>query len=353
MSQRNPPRSSRLAALRTLVLGAALLVASGATAQVGGQAPAGAESSGTPSIFAGSMVSLRQQVGAPSFMKDALPDYNPNVSAALLLAPRVRLGDRFSLSAMITITRELTNSDWTTDDGETTLSDTFLTLGAALWNNPKLGLGLSASAQLRLPTSKPSLQNSMIGAALFGLTASWSKGFAPLGWQQSLSIALIGRVGPFAHRYATGSFDSPWLEGCAELPSGCGQFSNDGARNPVWRAQGIGAVTWGPAPKLSLSLQGGVFYDKLGEIPTATSRSGFEVPRSGTDPDARGIVFTALYLNYSVAPAVSVALGTETAHLQLQPDSTYRQPFFNQFTTVLLAVRLFPDALVAGLRSGS
>lgn len=338
--------------LSVSALGLLSLLASPVMAQVGGQAPAGAETDGTPSIFAGSMVSLRQQVGATSFVKDALPDYNPSVSTALLIAPRVRLGSRLSLSAMITVTHETTNSDWTTDNRETTLSDTFLTLGAPLWSSKDLGLGLSASAQVRLPTSKPSWQNSMIGSALFGLTGSWSASFAPMGWSQSLSVALIGRWGPFVHRYSDGSLESPWLEGCAELPSGCGRFSHDGSRNPIWRAQGITAITWGFAPKLTLSFQGGVFYDKLSEISGRTSRSGFDVPADPTDPNARGIVFTAFYLNYALHPGVSLALGSETAHLQLQPDSTYRQPFFNQFTTVLLAVRMFPDAIVSALRAG-
>ena len=157
-----------------------------ALAQVGGQAPAGASSTGggTPSIFAGSMVSTRGVLGANSIDKSADPTWNPNVGMALLLAPRVALGQRFSLSALLTVSREFTHEDWTTQSGETTLSDTFLTLGASIWSSKELGLSLSGAAQVRLPTSKPSQQNTMILAGLAGLGLSWSGQFAPMGWSQ-------------------------------------------------------------------------------------------------------------------------------------------------------------------------
>ena len=340
------------------VLGAALvaqLPARFAVAQVGGQAPAGASSSGggAASIFAGSMISTRGLLGANSIDKSADPTWNPNVGMALLLAPRVALGDRLSLSALLTVSREFTHEDWTTQSGETTLSDTFVTLGASIWSSKELGLSLSGAAQLRLPTSKPSQQNTMILAGLAGVGLSWSGQFTPMGWSQSVNVALIGRTGPFVHRYTTGSTDTPWVDGCAELVGGCSQFSHDGVRNPAWRHQGIAALTWGPHPRLSLSLQGGVFYDLLTPQPKVTSRAGFEVGSSKLDPDARAIVFTAAYLNFVVTPAVSIAAGVETAHEQLAPDSTYRQPFLNRFSTYLIAFRLFPDALVAGLRSPS
>jgi hypothetical protein len=310
-----------------------------ALAQVGGQAPAGSGASSS-SRFAGSMVSLRNQVGAPSFNRGALPDYNPNVSIAMLIAPR-------SLSALTTVTRELTDADWTTQAGETTLSDTFLTGGVGLLSSKSTGLALSGALQVRAPTSKSSLANGMVAGVLAGFTGSWSASFAPFGWKQSLSLALIGRVGPFFHRTTTGSLQTPWLDGCAELAGGCGQFAHNGVRTPLWRAQGIGALTWNPLDRLSISFQGGVFYDRLRDVAAATSRAGFVVPADPTDPSARGIIFTALYANLSVHPALSFALGSETGHLQLAPDSTYRQPFFNQFTTVLFAVRVFPDALFA------
>lgn len=346
--------SRRILLLSTLVATlAAALPTRSASAQVGGQAPAGASSSGggTPSIFAGSMISTRGVLGANSIDKSADPTWNPSVGMALLLAPRMALGDRFSLSALMTVSREFTHEDWTTESGETTLSDTFVTLGAGIWSSKTLGLSLSGAAQLRLPTSKPSQQNTMVVAGLAGLGLSWTGQFAPMGWSQSLNIALIGRTGPFVHRYTTGSTETPWVDGCAELVGGCSQFAHDGVRNPAWRHQGIAALTWSPHARVSLSLQGGVFYDLLTPQPKATSRAGFAVSSSELDPDARAIVFTAAYLNLVITPAVSIAAGVETAHEQLAPDSTYRQPFLNRFSSYLIAFRLFPDALVAGFRS--
>ncbi len=346
----HPQRSRRprwpRAGLRLLLGVAVALAPPAALAQVGGQAPGGAASgAGSASIFAGSMIETRAVVGATTFDKSADPTWNPSVGSAIVLAPRVRLGAGLSLSAMTTLSREFTDEDWTQASGETTLSDTFVTFGAPIVANPALGLSLSASLQLRLPTSKISLSNSMIFGSLVGVTAAFSKAFAPLGWSQTLSMALIGRGGPFAHRYTTGSLESPWLGNCPSLREGCERYSHDGVRNPAFRWQGIAALDWGPHPRIGLSLQGGVFYDTLSDSAPARTASGLRIAPDASDPSARGIIFTAAYVNVTLTDELAVAAGVETAHEQLGPDSRPRAPFYNRFSSVLIALRLFPDAL--------
>ena len=290
-------------------------------------------------------------VGATTFDKAADPTWNPSVGSALVLAPRVRLGAGLSLSALTTIAREFTQEDWTQASGETTLSDTFVTLGAPILASPELGLSLSASLQLRLPTSKISLSNSMLFGTLVGVTAAFSKRFAPFGWAQTVSLALIGRGGPFAHRYTTGSLESPWLGNCASLSEGCERYSHDGVRNPAFRWQGIAAFDWGPHPLVGVSLQGGVFYDTLSDSAPSRTTSGLLIAPDRSDPSARGIVFTAAYLNVTLTEELAVAAGVETAHEQLGPDSRFRSPFYNRFSSVLIALRLFPDALAGRVRA--
>ncbi len=342
--ERFPRRA--IACLTILVV---VLSASYASAQVGGTGPAGV-SAGKGTRFAGSMVSYRNILGAVGTQKSADPTWNPYYAMALLMAPRVRLTNRLSLSGMIIATRELTDSDWTTERAETTLSDTFLTFNFRL---TKLGpVGLSASAQLRLPTSKASQARTMIGAGLVGLTAAGGGSFSLGGWNNRFSLALIGRFGAFMHQYTTASLESPWLEGCAELAGGCSRFSHSGVRNPMTRTQGIGALTWIPLPKLSISAQFGVFYDTLYDLGSTESQAGLSIQADATDPDARAIVFYILSANFVVTKSLSIAAGSETAHLQLAPDSSHYTPFFNRNTTLFVAFRIFPDALIAQLRGG-
>ncbi len=338
------------AILAAALLSAALLVPGLGFAQVGGTGPAGV-SAGKGTRFAGSMVSYRNIVGAVGLDKSAEPTWNPYYAMALMLAPRARLNGRFSVSGMIIGTQELTRSDWTTDAGEMTLSDTFITVNAAL---TRLGpVGLAASAQLRLPTSKASQARTMRGAALAGLTASYGGSFSIGGWKNRVSLALIGRFGGFWHKYTTAGLETPWLDGCADLVGGCGRFAHSGVRNAETRTQGIGALSWMPWSRLSISAQFGVFYDRLYDLAPAETRDGLSVAADASDPDARAIVFYVLSANFVVNKSLSIAAGTETAHLQQAPDSTHRRPFFNRNTTLFVALRLFPDAIVASLRGGS
>ena len=337
----------RIAVVVMMMAFTTLVAPSHGVAQVAGTGPAGV-TAGKGTIFAGSMVSYRNVVSAVSLDKNIEPTWNPYYAMTLMFAPRVRVSKRLSISGMITASRELTGSDWTNEAGEATLSDTFLTASYRIGG--VAGFGLSASGQLRLPTSKSSLARTMRIAGLVGFVGSWGKSFSIVGWRQRVSLALIGRYGWFGHKYTTASLDSPWLDGCADLVGGCSRFAHNGARNPENRTQGIAAFTWMPLSRLSLSAQFGVFYDRLYDLSTVKSTSGVDVAADSTDPDARGIVFYVVSANFSVNKSLSIAIGSETAHLQLAPDSTPRRPFFNRNTTFFLAVRLFPDAIVSHLR---
>ncbi|MCO4762845.1 MAG: hypothetical protein KC502_15125 [Myxococcales bacterium] len=318
-----------------------------ASAQVGGTGPAGV-SAGKGTVFAGSMISYRNVVSAISLDKTSEPTWNPYYAMTLLFAPRVKLSKRLSLSGMIIATQELTQSDWTNQAGEATLSDTFLTVNYRIGGAK--GFGLSASGQVRLPTSKASQARTLLVGGLAGFVGSWGTGFSVAGFKQRVSLALIGRYGFFANRYTTGSLDTPWLEGCADLMGGCSRFSHSGARNPESRWQGIGALTWMPHSRLSIAVQFGLFYDTLYDLGTTTTQHGVSVAADSTDPDARGIVFYVVSANFRVNKSLSLAFGSETASLQLAPDSTKRTPFFNRNTTLFFAVRIFPDALISSLR---
>lgn len=318
--------------------------ASTAMGQAVGGAPAGV-SGGGGSRFAGSMVSLRPTVSALSLDKSAEPTYNPYVATELMLAPRLGIGQRVSLSAMLIATREHTNSDWTSDAGESTLSDTFVTANVRILTIRSAGLSLSGAVQLRLPSSKASQARTLMLGTLGGLTAAWSKPFTLFGVQQRVSLVLIGRAGKLLHRYAEASLETPWLTDCGALPTGCARFAHSGARNIDWRTQLISSLSYQAHPKVSVSIQVGSFYDLLVPLTTAKTQ-GLTIEPDPTDPSARGIVFYIVSLAVQPHPAFSIAAGTETASAHLAPDSTYRKPFFNRSTLLFIALRMFPAALL-------
>ena len=322
----------------------AVLLCQPAVAQVAGNAPAGVSGSGS-SVFAGSMVSVRPTVSALALNKAAEPMWNPYFGTQVTLAPRVSLSRRASLSAMLIINREFTQSGSTTYAGETTLSDTFLSGSFTVLSHPPSGLRLAANAQLRLPSSKASLGRTMIAGLLGGASLSWSRKFKLFGVQQAVSLIGIGRFGRIFHQHAEASTEQPWLAECGALPTGCGRFSHSGSRNNKYRGQAIVSLSYRPVSKLSLSFQVGSFYDLLYDLPAAKTQ-GFEVPLDPTDPSGRGIAFYIVTLSYQPIRALAVALGTETANAHLAPDSTFRTPFFNRNTTIFLSLRAFPAALL-------
>jgi len=317
---------------------------SAAGAQVGGNAPAGVAKTGR-SAFSGSMVSIRPTVSARTLDRSAEPTWNPYVATQMMLAPRYAFTSRVSVSALLIAAREHTNSDWTTEDGETTLSDTFLTGNFRLFSHKGTGLGLGASAQLRLPTSKASQARTMVAATLAGLSASWGKGFSVLGAKQSIAVQLIGRAGRFWHENAEASLEKPWLADCGSLPTGCARFSHNGRRNVAWRTQLIGALSYRPHPKVSFAIQAGSFYDMLEPLPDTTAQ-GFTVSAHPNGANDRGIAFYILSASWQPHAAFAIAAGTETANAHLAPDSTYRTPFFNRNTLIFVSLRAFPAALL-------
>lgn len=334
--------SARIAAACAAVL--VLLVAATAAAQVAGNSPAGVSGSGS-SKFAGSMISLRPTVSALSFNKGAEPMYNPYFGTQITLAPRLSLGKRASVSAMLIINREFTHSGSTTYAGETTLSDTFISGSFTILSHPASGLRLAANAQLRLPSSKASSGRTMVAGLLGGLTASWSRKFTLFGVSQRVSVTGIGRFGQIWHQHAEASIEQPWLSECGSLPTGCGRFSHSGRRNNKYRSQAIAALSYVPVQKFSVSVQVGSFYDLLYDLPAATSQ-GFDVATDPSDPSGRGIAFYIVTLSYRPITALAIALGTETANAHLAPNSTFRTPFFNRNTTIFLSLRAFPAALL-------
>ena len=187
------------------------------------------------SPFAGSSVVYRNQMSVISVDRSAEQTYDPLYVMSVGLRPRADLGAGIYARGGLTIARELTESNWTTEARETYLSDTTLAVGGTLWTVPTAEIDLSAELGARLPTSEasqartlriaiePSLRVSRRFGVLSGLTVGYGFAFA---------VDL--------HRFTTAERVEPTID--AE-PSTLGT----GVRNTRWRMSHRGAWPWARA----------------------------------------------------------------------------------------------------------
>jgi len=126
--------------------------------------PPAARAELTAQDFRGSSLSYSNTVSLLSLDQSAEPTYNPYYGMLLTLAPRYWFAPRAFVSARVSLDRELTQADDTTEKGQTLLSDSNLGVGAILhsWD---FGLTTFGSVGLRLPTSLASQARTMQAGA--------------------------------------------------------------------------------------------------------------------------------------------------------------------------------------------
>ena len=301
-------------------------------------AAAAAALPGGGSPFAGSFVTLRNVATALSVNKDAEPTYNPYYAMVLSVAPNWNAGKSVYLRGNLSLSRELTHEDWTTYSGETTLSDTNLSAGWRAFRLNSIGLSAAVEASINLPTSKAAQARTLQAGSGLGMTAVWIVGnFAVIG---------IARVAYQWHRYSTGETEKPWVAGCSSAVAGCDPYVNNGIRNTEWRVTNFGIVAWSPLPWLGVNLQGGVISDLLYDMSPSKARFAGVIPSAADGVNYRELMVYGVSAELRLHKALTVALGAETVNPQLAPDSTYRAPFFNRFTTLFVDLQVAPDKLL-------
>lgn len=305
--------------------------------------------------FRGSAFTYRNVATAISFSRDAEPTYNPYYAMAFTFSPRWWVGDIFNTSLALTLMRELTNSDWTTEAGETTLSDLQLRIGADRFATiPILGIDIGASLGLLAPTSKASQARTMIMGIKPGL--SLSRTFDLLsGVGLSYSFAATKTF----HDSTTAQREEPNVAGCIGTTGGCESYMNTGVRNASWGlansfGMNVQFVEWlGVSASMTLlhsflyeqGVGDGVVDDGTG----LTNQSSDDVGGSGQD--IRYVMAYNVEISVSPVPALGVAIGAQTVNPQQSPDSTYETPFFNRYTAVYLDLRLDFGGLATSLKN--
>ena len=287
--------------------------------------PAGADDA-VP--WAGSSIALRNAATALSADRAADLTYNPFWEMSLSFAPRWSFNDVFSISAFQAISREMTDSDWTTERGEWVVSDFSLNAAASRYVTiPGVDIDVSNDLALTFPASKASRARTLRMAVGPGLTLSRS-----FDLLDGLSLTYGLRGTYYWHEYTTGELESPPIDDCG---SQCDELVNTGVRNPEWRISNRFGASLGFAGLLRFATSYAIVTDPLNDGSDALTVS--YTPQQPTDTRFRN----SFDISLSATPwdLVSFTLGANTTNGQLRPDSSgYYAPLFNRFTVIYFDV---------------
>ncbi len=289
--------------------------------------------------FRGTSLGVSTVATALSADRNADLTYNPYLALSLDIAPRWWIGDIFYARGAFSLSRELTESDVNTYDGEFEPSDTTLGIGAYHFVTiPWVEIGLSAAVDVILPTSKASSARTLDAAYAQSLRVD--RFFDVFS---GLSLAYTARVTEYDHRFTTGETESPRISTCGGIAGGCDPFLNTGVRNPQTQLAHMGSVSFSPIESLNVAASGAFYTTYLHDVAESEDVS-FDVE---APTDTRWATSVGVSVGYTPAPPVTITVGTNTTNPVLASDGTYRTPLLNRFTLVYLDVTLNVAGLVA------
>ncbi len=271
--------------------------------------------------------------------------YNPTHTLALVSAPRFSLTDKLQLRMWQYTTLEpFTQSDSNTYKGETTLSDTSVTLAYKAYRNEALGLGVNVGAMVGLPTSKGSIYKHTRMTPGLDLGLSWSKGI--------FSVATVTRGSYIWTESTTALLNNFPISGCNIGDPSCAGLDQGSSRTAEFRFFNILVLAAQPLPRLGFSATMGVINDVLHPSdPTSITNKGtglvIPVGVASTNSNMRATMYWGLAADFKINDAWSLSAGTEVFNPQLKLNSTYESPFINRYTNVFLDVVLSPEKLFA------
>lgn len=286
--------------------------------------------SGVASRFGGSTVSVTNSTATQGLRRDSDLTWNPYVATTFGVAPRYAIFPKLVVAANASVTREWTESDYTTRSGEWEFSDVQLRVSSPAWYTiPVLEIAIGSDLLVQLPASKASRSRTMRFAAGPGLTLS--RRFDVL---RGLTIGYSGRLTGYNHRYTTGEFEEPTIADCG---SDCAEFQNTGVRNPVLRIANGASVSLGLPGDVSLSVGATFIHDPLHDQP-----EGADLLFSPTAPaDTRFANSYSFGVGWQATRELGVSLSADTVNPQRGDNGQgYYTPFVNRFTMLSLNVAL-------------
>jgi len=294
------------------------------------------------SPWAGSSLTYTNAVRAMALDEGSELTHNPYYAMSLGVVAQWNITDIFYLHGRMSLTRELTNSDVTTDDGETWLSDLTFRLGASqFYTIPVAGIYFSGLIDIITPTS-PTAKARTLEAGLapaLGIGRYWDV----LG---GIHISYRFQATRYFYEYTTSQRELPLIGGCDSSQGGCASHENLGLRNAEWRLGHTFALSIGFTKWMGIRASGSLYTDYLFDEVTS-ERVSYE-PQ--VDQDQRFVVSTDLALTFRPVAALGIAIGAATTNAQLDTDSSFETPFFNKNTVVYLDLTLDIDGLVSQIR---
>jgi hypothetical protein len=325
---------------------AALAVTPAQTADAGEITFEAVEEESGPAPWRGSAFIYNNEAQVRGFDKSADPTWNPYWAMNFTFKPRWWFDDTWFVGARLDLSREITQADDRTYQDETWVHDLLLSTGAsAFYTIPVVEIALSADLLLTTPTSKLSQARTLSLGIGPGVSVDRIFDLGPAG---ELYLGYHVRFSGFLHRYTTSELESPIIPGCSRSgPGGCDEFINTGERNARMRVQHGVDIAWEIQEWIGVSTGFEHIVSWLYPIEGEDPRITYE-PEENTD-ERYG---SAFYVELAVMPwdPLEIGLGYSTVSPQLQPDSTYFNPFYNRYTTVYLDLRLDIGALVQVIR---
>jgi len=291
----------------------------------------------------GSLLAWRNVGTALSLQKDAEQTYNPYYAMELDLHPRWWFGSVFSLDADVSVSREITDSDVTTQRGEFEWGDVSVgVLASRFYVIPVVGVGFTGGISAQLPTSKVSKARTQLLALKPSVRVDRQFDVLDGAW-----VGYGFSATRFFNESTTSEREAPLIPDCLSADGGCDAYLGMGVRNPEWRlAHGVDAgidfSRW-----FGLSVSASVLVDML-YAQSVDERVSYE-PQEGTD--RRYAMAYGLEVHSRPLPALGFEVGASTVNPQLAPDSSPEKPFFNRYTLVYLDVQFHIGSLVSQLTS--
>lgn len=299
-----------------------------------------------------STFAYENSVSALSFNRGADLTYNPYYAQSLSFRPRYYLRDDLSLRARLDLEIELTLSDDSDHAREWILSDLLLDVNyAPSWMTiPVLKVQVNPYLRFAFPTSKVSQGHSMM--------LSMGPGFAlrrefPLlkgRFLKSIGLTYAFRGTKYLNEFTTGQIATGICLGSNPDNPACTQ---SGTRNVSWRLNNVFEARLQIMDKLSFTADVLLFNDLLYKLDSedVSAAVGSNSMVGDSRINHRAATWVIFDVSYDLLEWLWLSLGTSTFYSQLTPDSNYRTPLFNRYTTFYLDVTLPVDRFVNQVRS--
>lgn len=296
--------------------------------------------------FAGTQVFVQAlNANTNTFFGGQQQTRNSTVSSAMFLQPRYRLSKDFQVRARWIISREWTDNDVQTQQGETRTSD----LTAQLWYDSLphfAGFMPKVAFTLQAPASKESFARTMYAGP--GALLQLLRPFQNVLGGDAFVLATAS-YSHFFYRYTTpGLVNEPaYAPQCFSDASCTGQGSGLANVSDSLSWALIAGQQWGDFSPAAFFLMRHDFPHQFQDL------SG--VTRVEDGATVRNSTFFSAWLDYNVNPWMTTELGYNMSRPLQNADSTYGNPIYARYqsTTVYLGFNVNIDTLVETLEGGS